>query len=148
LNQDKTPNGEGGGAAFRGNGYSEGELHPVVNFDHFVECFRGDAELETEIIEIFFKTGMESICVLENAIKTGDADMIASEAHKLKGSCLALGAEPLARVCETIQTTAHCENVKCLSPFVELARVNFAALHDTLVARTHELSVRSIKKAA
>jgi len=135
-------------AGFWAHDHHASDLQPVINFDQFNECCHGDVELEQQIIEIFFVTGMESIRVLENAIRLGDADTTASEAHKLKGSCLALGADSLARVCETIQAAARSGNLDCLSPFVELARVNFASLHKTLIERTDEIVSCGFKRAA
>jgi hypothetical protein len=49
----------------------------------------------------------------------------------------------LARVCETIETTAKGGYLTGLSPFVELARVKFAALRETLVHRIDEHNVRA-----
>lgn len=107
----------------------------VIDFDRLEECCSGDSELERELIEMFFRTGNESIRKLEAAIHIADGEAIIAEAHKLKGSCRALGADSLARVCETIEITARDGFLTSLSPFVELARVKFAALRETLADR-------------
>ena len=121
----------------------EANRQSVIDFNRLEECCSGDLELERELINMFFRTGNDSIRKLEVNIREGDAEAIISEAHKLKGSCRALGADSLARVCETIEITARDGFVESLSPFVELARVKFAALRETLGDRMNNTDMRA-----
>jgi CheY-like chemotaxis protein/HPt (histidine-containing phosphotransfer) domain-containing protein len=64
-----------------------------------------DATIERspKLIELFISRVPDNLCELENAIKTQDARRVREKAHKLKGSCLALGAEVMAYEAEALQ---------------------------------------------
>ncbi len=57
--------------------------------------------------ELFLRHVPQTLDELEAAAMGGDAKLLREKAHKLKGSCLALGAEVMAKVAETVQFEAE-----------------------------------------
>jgi HPt (histidine-containing phosphotransfer) domain-containing protein len=47
------------------------------------------------------------IAEIEAAVSEGDVDEVRKLAHKLKGSCLSLGAGKFARACHVLELTAQ-----------------------------------------
>lgn len=59
------------------------------------------------LIELFLEHVPEQLDELAAAIDAGNAVHTRAHSHKLKGSCLALMAEPMARLAETLQFQAE-----------------------------------------
>jgi signal transduction histidine kinase/CheY-like chemotaxis protein len=67
-----------------------------------------DPELPRSVraIELFLKTVPELIDALKRAVKVEDPVAVKQLAHKLKGSCLSLGATNMAAVCHAVELAA------------------------------------------
>ncbi len=59
----------------------------------------GDSEIRKDLVDAFLSTTNETWPRLAKALKAGNAATVRSEAHNLKGSCLAIGALEMAEHC-------------------------------------------------
>jgi HPt (histidine-containing phosphotransfer) domain-containing protein len=83
------------------------ELPDIVDWVHFE---KSRAELGPGFIRIlsyFKEDGVKSIAQLETAMRDQNTTALVIPAHTLKGEARQLGAEPLAKVAELIETTAR-----------------------------------------
>jgi histidine phosphotransfer protein HptB len=79
----------------------------IVDWVHFE---RSRAELGPGFIRIlsyFREDGTKSVASLEQAMREQDTAALVIPAHTLKGEARQLGAEPLAKVAELIESTAR-----------------------------------------
>lgn len=63
------------------------------------------------LIELFMQHVPEQLRELREAQMRGAAVEVRTHAHKLKGSCLALAARPMARAAEALQNVAETGNL-------------------------------------
>ena len=83
------------------------ELPDIVDWVHFE---KSRAELGPGFIRIlsyFKEDGVKSIAQIETAMRDQNTTALVIPAHTLKGEARQLGAEPLAKVAELIETTAR-----------------------------------------
>lgn len=55
------------------------------------------------VTKIFLKHAPAQVAALGQALEAGDAAQISATAHKLKGSCLAIGAPRMAELCASLE---------------------------------------------
>jgi HPt (histidine-containing phosphotransfer) domain-containing protein len=83
------------------------EARDIVDWAHFE---RSRSELGPGFIRIlsyFKEDGVKSIMQIEDAMREQNTPALVIPAHTLKGEARQLGAEPLAKVAELIETTAR-----------------------------------------
>jgi HPt (histidine-containing phosphotransfer) domain-containing protein len=83
------------------------ERPDIVDWVHFE---KSRAELGPGFIRIlsyFKEDGVKSIAQIESAMRDQNTTALVIPAHTLKGEARQLGAEPLAKVAELIETTAR-----------------------------------------
>lgn len=83
------------------------DARDIVDWVHFE---KSRAELGPGFIRIlsyFREDGVKSISQIEQAMREQNATALVIPAHTLKGESRQLGAEPLARIAELIETTAR-----------------------------------------
>ena len=83
------------------------EARDIVDWAHFE---KSRAELGPGFIRIlsyFKEDGVKSIAQIEQAMHEQNATALVIPAHTLKGESRQLGAEPLAKIAELIETTAR-----------------------------------------
>ena len=84
-----------------------GEVRDIVDWGHFE---KSRAELGPGFIRIlsyFKEDGVKSIAQIEQAMREQNTAALVIPAHTLKGESRQLGAEPLAKVAELIESTAR-----------------------------------------
>ncbi|MGE5562545.1 MAG: Hpt domain-containing protein [Bacillota bacterium] len=84
-----------------------GEARDIVDWGHFE---KSRAELGPGFIRIlsyFKEDGVKSIAQIEDAMHSQNTAALVIPAHTLKGESRQLGAEPLAKIAELIETTAR-----------------------------------------
>jgi HPt (histidine-containing phosphotransfer) domain-containing protein len=84
-----------------------GEARDIVDWGHFE---KSRAELGPgfiRIISYFKEDGVKSIAQIEEAMHEQNTAALVIPAHTLKGESRQLGAEPLAKIAELIETTAR-----------------------------------------
>jgi HPt (histidine-containing phosphotransfer) domain-containing protein len=84
-----------------------GEARDIVDWVHFE---KSRAELGPGFIRIlsyFKEDGVKSIAQIESAMREQNTTALVMPAHTLKGESRQLGAEPIAKVAELIETTAR-----------------------------------------
>lgn len=83
------------------------EVRDIVDWVHFE---KSRAELGPGFIRIlsyFKEDGVKSIAQIEQAMREENTTALVIPAHTLKGESRQLGAEPLAKIAELIETTAR-----------------------------------------
>jgi len=83
------------------------ERQDIIDWVHFE---KSRAELGPGFIRIlsyFKEDGVKSIAQIETAMREQNTTALVIPAHTLKGEARQLGAEPLAKVAELIETTAR-----------------------------------------
>jgi HPt (histidine-containing phosphotransfer) domain-containing protein len=83
------------------------EARDIVDWAHFE---KSRAELGPGFIRIlsyFKEDGVKSIAQIEHAMREQNTTALVIPAHTLKGESRQLGAEPLAKLAELIETTAR-----------------------------------------
>ena len=83
------------------------EARDVVDWVHFE---KSRAELGPGFIRIlsyFKEDGVKSIAQIEEAMREENTAALVIPAHTLKGEARQLGAEPMAKIAELIETTAR-----------------------------------------
>jgi HPt (histidine-containing phosphotransfer) domain-containing protein len=66
-----------------------------------------NVQRSARLCKLFISKVPETLAELEQAIGAKDAKRVREKAHKLKGSCLAVGAELMAELSETLQFEAE-----------------------------------------
>jgi HPt (histidine-containing phosphotransfer) domain-containing protein len=83
------------------------ERPDIVDWAHF-EKSRGELGPSfIRILNYFKEDGVKSISQIETAMRDQNTTALVIPAHTLKGEARQLGAEPLAKVAELIETTAR-----------------------------------------
>ncbi len=67
----------------------------------------GDQEFLDELIDIFFSQSEELMRDINDFSAKKDADSLNKASHKLKGSCLNLGAKAMSATCQKIETSSR-----------------------------------------
>ena len=83
------------------------EARDIVDWAHFE---KSRAELGPSFIRIlnyFKKDGTKSVAQIEEAMREQNTAALVIPAHTLKGESRQLGAEPIAKIAELIETTAR-----------------------------------------
>jgi HPt (histidine-containing phosphotransfer) domain-containing protein len=83
------------------------EARNIVDWAHF-EKYRTDLGPGfIRILSYFKEDGTKSIAQIEQAMREENAAALVLPAHTLKGESRQLGAEPIAKIAELIETTAR-----------------------------------------
>jgi signal transduction histidine kinase/CheY-like chemotaxis protein/HPt (histidine-containing phosphotransfer) domain-containing protein len=126
---------------------------PIVVADDESEPSRAPLELDptlersARLSSLFLARTPEILVELEAAVKNRDAQRIRDRAHKLKGSCLAVGAEVLAQMSQAMQFAAEQGTVEGMHERTQEIRAQFdrvsTLLHQELNANGAERSERT-----
>ena len=74
-----------------------------IDFDYLLSVCGDDEELAEELVSDFIELFPAQLADVQSAAATGEAAAVRAAAHRLKGSCLAVGANTLGdlfRQCE------------------------------------------------
>ena len=83
------------------------EAREIIDWAHF-EKSRGElGPAFIRILSYFREDGVKSIGQIEQAMRNENTTALVIPAHTLKGEARQLGAEPLAKIAELIETTAR-----------------------------------------
>ena len=84
-----------------------GEARDIVDWVHFEKSRTELGPGFIRILSYFKEDGVKSIAQIEEAMRAQNTTALVLPAHTLKGESRQLGAEPLAKVAELIETTAR-----------------------------------------
>ncbi len=107
-------------------------LDPVV-----ISRLRADFDLDTRqrLVELFLDHAPESLGVLRAGADGADLDRVRSEAHRLKGSCLNLGAEAMRRLCADVESRSADHGPAELGPLLDALEGAFARTRGALAGQ-------------
>lgn len=83
------------------------EARDIVDWGHFEKSRSELGPGFIRILSYFKEDGVKSIAQIEEAMREENTPALVIPAHTLKGEARQLGAEPLAKVAELIETTAR-----------------------------------------
>ena len=83
------------------------EARDIVDWAHFEKSRSELGPGFIRILAYFKEDGVKSIAQIEQAMRDQNATALVIPAHTLKGESRQLGAEPLAKIAELIETTAR-----------------------------------------
>jgi histidine phosphotransfer protein HptB len=83
------------------------EASDIVNWGHFEKSRSELGSGFIRILSYFKEDGIRSIAQIEQAMREENTVALVIPAHTLKGESRQLGAEPLAKIAELIETTAR-----------------------------------------
>lgn len=83
------------------------EARDIVDWAYFEKSRTELGSGFIRILSYFKEDGVKSIAQIEQAMREQDTTALVIPAHTLKGEARQLGAEPLAKVAELIETTAR-----------------------------------------
>ncbi|HEX5257178.1 MAG TPA: Hpt domain-containing protein [Sphingomicrobium sp.] len=84
-----------------------GEARDIVDWTHFEKSRSELGPGFIRILSYFKEDGVKSIAQIEQAMREQNTTALVLPAHTLKGESRQLGAEPLAKIAELIETTAR-----------------------------------------
>ena len=83
------------------------EARDIIDWGHFEKCRTELGPGFIRILSYFKEDGVKSIAQIEQAMHEQNTTALVIPAHTIKGESRQLGAEPLAKVAELIETTAR-----------------------------------------
>ena len=83
------------------------EAREIIDWAHFEKSRSDLGPGFIRILSYFREDGVKSIGQIEQAMRDENTTALVIPAHTLKGEARQLGAEPLAKVAELIETTAR-----------------------------------------
>ena len=83
------------------------EARDIVDWTHFEKSRTELGPSFIRVLSYFREDGTKSIAQIEQAMREENTVGLVIPAHTLKGESRQLGAEPLARIAELIETTAR-----------------------------------------
>ena len=100
----------------------------VIDVEYLLEVSGGDEELATELLADFIELFPGQLAEVEAAAGAADAAATRATAHRLKGSCMAVGANPLGELLRIAEDAAREGNVDSVAALCSQARESFAEL--------------------
>ena len=83
------------------------QARDIVDWSHFEKSRTELGPSFIRILGYFKEDGVKSIAQIEQAMRDQNTTALVIPAHTLKGESRQLGAEPLAKIAELIETTAR-----------------------------------------
>jgi signal transduction histidine kinase/DNA-binding response OmpR family regulator len=83
---------------------SEAKADETLDIEEAMERFDGDRGFYEEMLSDFLEYGITQLDAIEKAIESGDVDLIAREAHSLKGASANLSANRLSKSALSLET--------------------------------------------
>jgi HPt (histidine-containing phosphotransfer) domain-containing protein len=83
------------------------EARDIIDWAHFEKSRTELGPGFIRILSYFKEDGVKSIAQIEQAMRDQNTTALVIPAHTLKGESRQLGAEPLAKIAELIETTAR-----------------------------------------
>jgi HPt (histidine-containing phosphotransfer) domain-containing protein len=83
----------------------------AIDFDYLLSVCGDDEELAQELVSDFLELFPGQLAEVRAAASAGDAVAVRSAAHRLKGSCLAVGANALGEILRQCEDAAREGNI-------------------------------------
>lgn len=84
-----------------------------------------DPEFFKELITVFQESTEDAILGIQTGIDRADAQAVAALAHKLKGSCLPVGATRMSSICAALEAKAKTGSLEGADSMLEQIRSEF-----------------------
>ena len=107
---------------------------PVINHDELIERMMGSAQMAERMLAKFVETSATDCDDLESIIRLGNADEVASLAHRHKGTAQTMAAPRVADIASKIETQATSEPTSELLELVGQLRESHQEVREILVS--------------
>jgi HPt (histidine-containing phosphotransfer) domain-containing protein len=87
-----------------------------------------------KIVDLLLRLVPGQVQAIVSAAEAGDGSALAAQAHKLKGSCLSVGAIRMARICHEVEGLAEADDLPAARGFVRELDVAWPELRAALEA--------------
>jgi HPt (histidine-containing phosphotransfer) domain-containing protein len=87
-----------------------------------------DESFVSDYIGLFLNDTEQRLSAMTQAFTSGDTETVRREGHALKGSCLELGADRMARFCEDLSMAAQHDNLDEVGAVIAKLDREFARL--------------------
>jgi HPt (histidine-containing phosphotransfer) domain-containing protein len=94
----------------------------------------GDADLLSELVDLFLEDVPPQLEALREAVKSGDASSVERVTHALKGSCANMGAVGMVDICAELEDVGHSGKLGRVPMLVERLRAEFGCVRQALLA--------------
>jgi len=78
----------------------------TINVSNLMDASGGDQEIAISLVSLYFELTGAEITKLEEAVRTGDAPLVSSVAHKCAGSSSSCGMPVLAVMLKDLEKTS------------------------------------------
>ncbi len=103
-----------------------------LDINGLLERCGGSRDLAMKLLDKFCTRTPDELLEMESALAAGNAEALASLAHRLKGASAMLSAEPLRAEATELERLAQCQNLLDAAQCMEQANMEFARLKDYL----------------
>lgn len=110
------------------------DSHPVMDLSAAVDRFDGDHELFLTLAAMFVERAPQTLTTIHDALASQDFPVLATEAHKLKGSALEFCARPAVAAAALLEASARQAAVQDAMTHGERVRTETQRLTDELKA--------------
>ena len=94
----------------------------MLNLDNLHTIAGDDSSLVDELLEQFIESATRELAQLCAAVDSGSMSEVIETAHRLRGSCLVIGADTLSETLQAIEYSAREDNDKRLTAQTKEAR--------------------------
>ena len=103
-----------------------------LDLGQFNRLTDGDTEFASDLAATFAASGNQQLAEIDKALETSDRSAVARAAHKLKGACANIYAEPLAALAARLEAEAPHAHLAQLHQVSEALRHEFNRTNDFL----------------
>jgi HPt (histidine-containing phosphotransfer) domain-containing protein len=111
---------------------------PAINYDELVTRMMGSAEMAERMLAKFVSAAEIECDQLESLVRLGNAQDIASLAHRHKGTARTMAAARVADIAQQIEQSAKSEATLELLQMVEQLRSSHQEVRDVLSSLPHQ----------
>ena len=101
---------------------------PVLDSERLLAEFGGNQEILDELRDLFLEHAPPMYDSILAALESGDAAVLARDAHSFKGACSTYGAPRLSQVCKIFELSAKAGNLESVRPLLEIFKQEYEAV--------------------
>jgi CheY-like chemotaxis protein/HPt (histidine-containing phosphotransfer) domain-containing protein len=105
-----------------------GDAEGPMDLAQLVEEFEGDREFAGELLEKFMEVALTQPATIRSAIEDGDAEVVRTQAHSIKGGAANLFAKALSEVAKDLEYAGRDKDLVKASALLELLEVELGRL--------------------
>lgn len=105
-----------------------------IDMTYLQDMSGGDLEFIGEILSTFLETSVDLVDAIQTAARDGDVDKAVYACHTLKGSLKSIGADPLAALCQDLESVSRSGDMHAFNVLARELPAGFALLRGEIDA--------------